>query len=70
MVLVEKWPFFLLFFLGNIGRKMSLTIFYSEKTPFYAIKTRSSKSRYIEIFPKGLTHSFGQKMASFSTFFF
>ena len=57
-------------FLGNIGRKMSLTIFQSEKTPFYDIKTRSSKSPYIEIFPKGLTHSFGQKMASFSTFFF
>ena len=34
------------------------------------IKTRSSKSRKIDIFPKGLTHGFGQKMAIFPTFFF
>ena len=62
--------FFNFFFLVNIGRKMSFTLFQSEKTPFYAIKTRSSKSQYIDIFPKGLTHSFGPKMASFSIFFF
>ena len=49
---------------------MSFTIFYNEKTPFYAIKTRSSKSRKIDIFPKGLTHSLGPKMAIFSTCFF
>ena len=34
------------------------------------MKTRSSKSRNIDIFPKGLTHGFGPKMAIFSTFFF
>ena len=33
------------------------------------MKTRSSKSRKIDIFPKGLTHGFGTKMAIFSTFF-
>ena len=38
--------------------------------PFYAIKTRSSKSRKIDIFPKGLTHGFGPKMAIFLTFSF
>ena len=70
MVLVQKWPFFQLFFLGNIGRKMSFTIFQSEKTPFQAIKTGSSRCRKIDIFPKGLTHGFGPKMASFPTFFF
>ena len=52
------------------ARKMSFTIFQNEKTPFQAIKTRSSKSRKIVIFPKGLTHSFGPKMARFPTFFF
>ena len=41
----------------------------NEKTPFEGIKTRSSKSRKIDIFPKGLTHGFGPKMAIFSTFF-
>ena len=45
-------------------------IFQSEKTPFQAIKTRSSKSRKIDIFPKGLTHGFGPKMAIFPTLFF
>ena len=49
---------------------MSLTIFYNEKTPFYALKTRRSKRRKIDIFPKGLTHGFGPKMVLFSTSFF
>ena len=35
-----------------------------------AIKTWSLKRRKIEIFPKGLTHGFGPKMAIFSTLFF
>ena len=33
------------------------------------MKTRSSKSRKIDIFPKGLTHGFGPKMAIFPTVF-
>ena len=45
-------------------------IFQNEKTLFQAIKTRSSKSRKIDIFPKGLTHGFGPKMVIFPTFFF
>ena len=49
---------------------MSFTVFQNVKTPFQAIKTRSSKSRKIYIFPKGLTHGFGPKMAIFRTFFF
>ena len=49
---------------------MSFTIFWNEKTPFKAIKIRSSKGPQIDIFPKGLTHAFGPKMAIFPTFFF
>ena len=41
------------FFQAIQARKMSFTMFQNEKTPFEAIKTRSSKSRKIEIFPKG-----------------
>ena len=41
----------------------------NEKTPILAIKTRSLKSRKIDIFPKGLTHSFGPKMAILPTLF-
>ena len=48
---------------------MSFTIFYSEKTPFLAIKTSSPKSEKIDTFPKGLTQGFGPKMAIFPTFF-
>ena len=33
------------------------------------MKTRTSKSRKNDIFPKGLTHGFGLKMANFPTFF-
>ena len=36
---------------------------------FSAIKTRISKSRKIDFFPKGLTHGFGPKMVIFPTFF-
>ena len=53
-----------------LGYKMSFTIFQNKKKPFQAIKTRSSKSRKIDIFPKGLTHGFGPKMAIFPNFFF
>ena len=69
MVFVQKWPFFQFFFQAIQTSKMSFTIFYIEKTPFQAIKTRSSKSRKIDIFPKGLTHGVGPKMAIFPTFF-
>ena len=48
---------------------MSFTIFWSEKTPFKAIKTRSPKSGKSDIFPKGLTHGFGPKMAISPPFF-
>ena len=44
-------------------------IFLNQKTPFQAIKTRRSKSRKIDIFPKGLTRGFGAKKAIFPTFF-
>ena len=52
------------------ARKMSFTIFQKEKTPFQAIKTRSQKSRKIDISPKGLTHGFGPRMAIFPTSIF
>ena len=57
------------FFQAIQAKKMCFTIFQNEKTPFQLIKTKNSKSRKIEIFPKGLTHGFGQKMAIFPSFF-
>ena len=58
------------FFQEIQARKMSFTIFENQKKPFQAIKSRSTKSRKIAIFPKGLTHGFGPKMAIFPTFIF
>ena len=62
--------FLTFFFFAVQARKMSFTIFYNKKTPFQAIKTRSLKRQKIDIFPKGLTHGFGPKMAIFLSFFF
>ena len=47
---------------------MSFTIFSNEKTPFYSIKTRSSKSRKLNIFLQGLTDGFRPKMVLFPSF--
>ena len=52
------------------ARKMFFRILQKEKTPDQAIKTRSSKSRKIESFPKGLVHGFGPKLAIFPCFYF
>ena len=58
-----------MFFLKVIqARKMCFTIFQNEKSHFQAIKPRSSKSGKIAIFPKGLVHGFGQKLAIFPKF--
>ena len=40
------------------------------KYAFLGYKKRSSKSRKIAIFPKGLTHGFGPEVSIFSTSFF
>ena len=48
---------------------MSFTIFQNETTALQAIKTRSSKTRKIDIFPKGLTHGFGPKITIFPSLY-
>ena len=58
------------FFYAIYTTKLYSMIFYNQKAPFEAKKTRSSKSPKVNIFPKGLTHGFGPKMAIFPTFFF
>ena len=40
------------------------------KNAFLSYKNNKFKSSKIEIFPKGLTHGFGPKMAMFPNFFF
>ena len=63
MVLPKKWAFFHVFTFGKIGIGI-------KKTPFKAIKKKSSNSQKINISPKGLTDNFGPEMAIFPTFFF
>ena len=65
----EKMAIFPSFFLGNIGQENVFYNILERKNTFLAHKKRSSKSRKIEIFPKGLAHGFGQKMAIFPSFF-
>ena len=69
MVLVQKSPFFQLLFFGKYRPgKCLLRYSRTKKTHFQPIKNKS-KSRKIDIFPKGLTYGFGPRMASFSLFF-
>ena len=69
MVLVQKWPFFQLFFLGNIGQENVFYDILERKNAFLGYKNKKSKNSKIDIFPKGLTHGFGTKMAIFPILF-
>ena len=53
-----------------IAHENVFTIFLNHKKLFKPIKTNISKSRKIEIFPKGLVHGFGQKLAIFPFYYF
>ena len=70
MVLVQKWPFFQLFFKGNIGQENIFYDILEQKNAFLGYKKTSLKSSKIDIFAKGLTHGFGSKNGHFSNFFF
>ena len=52
MALGQNWPF-VTFVFGNIGQENVINDIFKQKTPFQAVKTRSSKSRKIESFKKG-----------------
>ena len=71
MVLVEKWPFFQLFFLGNLDQENVFYDIVEGKNSFLQYKKQKvQKNGKIGIFPKGLTHGFGQKKTIFPTFSF
>ena len=59
-----------LFFLGNIAKENVVPDILEHKKAFLAYKKKKLKSRKIDLFPKGLTHGFGPKMAIFSNVFF
>ena len=69
MALVQKLPFFQLFFLGDIDQENIFYDILERKNTILGYKKRGSKSRKIDIFPKGLTHGFGKKNGHFSNIF-
>ena len=70
MVLVQKWPIFQLFFLGNLGQENVFYDILERKNAFLGYKNKKFKKSEIGIFPRGLTHGFGPKVPIFPTFFF
>ena len=70
MVLVQKWPFFQLFFLGNLDQENVFYDILERKNFFLRYKNKKSKKPKIGIFSTGLTDGFGRKRAIFSTFSF
>ena len=70
MVLVQKWPFFHLFFLGNIGQENMSSDILERKSTFLGYKINKFKKSKIEIFPKKLTNGFAPKIVFFPSFFF
>ena len=69
MVLVQKWPFFQLFFLGSIRQELVFYDILEGENAFLGHKNKKFKKPKNDIFRKGLTHGFGLKMVFFSIFF-
>ena len=66
----QKLPFFnLFFFLGNIGKENVFYDILQQKKAFLRYKNNKFKRRKMDIFPNGLNHGFGPKIAIFPTFF-
>ena len=70
MLLVKKCQFFHCFVWLKIRLEIRLNIVLDTKEPFFDYKRKISKSPKYHIFPKGLTHAFGQKMPILSFFGF
>ena len=69
MVLVLKWPFFSLFFLGNTRQEHVVYDILEGEIAFLGYKKKKFYNPKSDIFRKGLTHGIGPKMAIFPTFF-
>ena len=70
MVLVQKWPFFQLFFLGNIGQENVFYDILEQKNAFLRYKNKKSKKPRTWHFSKGVNPWFLSKNGHFSNFFF
>ena len=70
MVLVQKWPFFQLFFLGNIGQENILNDILEGKNAFLGYKNKKFKTSNNWQFSKRVNPWFWSKNGHFSNFFF
>ena len=70
MVLVEKWRFFQLFFLGNIGQDNVFYNILERKNTFLGYKNENFKKSKNSHFSKGLIPWFWSKNGHFSNFHF
>ena len=70
MVLVQKWPFFQLFFLGNIGQENVFDNILERKNAFLGYKNKKFKKSKYWHFCKGFNPWFWSKNGHFSNFFF
>ena len=70
MVLVQKWPFFQLFFLGNLGQENVFYDILERKNAFLGYKNKKFKKSKNWHFSKGVNPWFWFKNGHFSNFFF
>ena len=70
MVLVQKWPFLQIFFLGNIGQENLFYDILHRKNAFVAYKNKKFKKSKNWHFPKGVNPWFCSKICRFSNFYF
>ena len=70
MVLVQKWPFFQLFLLGNIGQENVFYDILERKNAFLDYKNKKFKKSKNWHFSKGVNPWFWSKNGHFSNFFF
>ena len=69
MLLVQKWPFLPIFFLGNIGQENVFYDILEQKNAFLACKNKNFKKSKNWHFSMELLHGTAPKMAIFHTFF-
>ena len=70
MLLVQKWPFFQLFFLGNRGQKNVFYDILERKNAFLGYENNKFKKAKNGDFSKGVNAWFWSKNGHFSNFFF
>ena len=70
MVLVQKWPFFQLFFLGNLDQENVFYDILERKNSFLRYKNKKSKKPKNWHFSKGVNPWFWSKNGHFFNFFF